>query len=455
MILMKAWLRKNWKITIVCLLLIIGRIALSFSPAHSDIRIQAEWGKWMYVNGGVKGLYNWNQWGCIWPNHPPLISWVYFEAYNIHSQLMWWMSSLGNFIALHRLAPTKFIWFFDFIRWFGSAVYENTEYLLGVIIVIKQIMVVADFLVALLIFWLCKKNKIDWKKYVLAYLLLPFSWYLSSVWGQSNQLSWLFLLLSLVLMTTKRSIWAPLLYAIAINLKPDCIFLLPLYLVIWFKQKLPWRNLFLGGLLAGFFSLWTLTWFNKGNLVELLQLLFKRLNTAEGLMTFNAFNFWYIIYPYPIKIGFEDWQYFFISAKNWGYIIYITITLFSFKLIKIKKPETIFLSVFMVGFGSWLFMTGMHERYSFYSIVSLLVYSIYTKKYFGHFIVLSTITFLNMFYGFFPQQFGFIKTCFDWGGQVIPRGLSIINILIYFDIWRKSFGIERLFNNKKENKKIK
>ena len=121
-------------------------------------------------------------------------------------------------------------------------------------------------------------------------------------------------------------------------------------------------------------------------------------------------------------------------------------------MIKEKNPGTIFLSVFMVGFGSWLFMTGMHERYAFYSIVSLLVYSIYTKKYFGHFIVLSTIMFLNMFYGFFPQQLSFIKSWFDWSGQLIPRALSLINMLVYFDIWRKSFGIERSFKNNKKNK---
>lgn len=212
----------------------------------------------------------------------------------------------------------------------------------------------------------------------------------------------------------------------------------------------------MGGLLAGFFSLWTLTWFNQGNLIELLQLLSKRLNTSEGLMTLNAFNFWYIIYPFPSKIAFGDWQYLFVSAKNWGYVIYAVITLLSFRLIKTKKPETIFLSVFIVGFGSWLFMTGMHERYAFYSIVSLLVYSIYTKKYFGHFVVLSTIMFLSMFYVFsVPQRLDLIKSWFDWGGQAIPRGLSIINILVYFDIWRKSFGIERSFESKKENQKIK
>jgi Gpi18-like mannosyltransferase len=435
---MKSWFKNNWKLILFWMVLILMRFGLSFLPAHSDIRIQTEWAKWMYVNGSPKGLYNWNVWGCIWPNHPPLISWVYFESYKIHSLLMWWMSSLGNFIAMNRLAPTKFIWFFNFIKWFGSAKYETTEYLLGVIVVIKQIMVLADFVVAWIIYKICKINKTDWKKYVLAYLLLPFSWYLSAVWGQSNQLSFIFLIISFVLLTTKRSIWSPLFYAIAINLKPDCVFLIPLYLFVWLRQKQPWRNLILGGLLAGIFSLWTVTWFTDGKLTDLLFLLAKRLNTDEGLVTLNAFNFWYVFYPFPSKIAFDNWIYLGISAKIWGYIFWLIITGLSFRLINNKKPEKIYLSIFMVGFGSWLFMTGMHERYAFYSLVALLFYSLYKKVYFKYFVILSIIFFLSMFYVFsVPQCLDGIKIIFNWGGQIIPRLLSLINIFIFLKIFSK------------------
>lgn len=436
---MKQWFKKYRNIILFWGGLFVLRFGLTFLPAHSDIRIQAEWGKWMYLNKSTKGLYDWNVWGCIWPNHPPLISWIYFEAYKIHGALMWFMSNLGNFIALHRLAPTKFIWFFNFVKWFGGAKYETTDFLLGVIVVIKQIMMVADFLVAGLIYKICKIKKINWKKFVLAYLLLPFSWYLSAVWGQSNQLSFVFLIISFMLLTSKRSIWSPLLYAMAINLKPDCIFLLPLYLFVWFKQKQSWRNLILGGLLAGVFSLWTVTWFNQENLIDLLFLLSRRLNTGEGLATVNAFNFWFIFYPFPSKIAFDNWIYFFVSAKNWGYIIWLILTVISFKLVKYKKLETIFISIFTVGFGSWLFMTGMHERYAFYSIVALLFYSIYKRAYFKYFLVLSTILFLSMFYVFsVPQSLDGIKIIFGWANQLIPRFLSIINLITYGYVLKKS-----------------
>ena len=433
---MKQWLRNNWKTVSLLAFLILMRFALSFLPAHSDIRVQTEWGKWMYVNDSPKGLYNWNVWACIWPNHPPLISSVYFLAYKTHSFLMMLLSNLGNFIALNRLAPTKFLWLFNFSKWFGTARYENTEYLLGVIIVIKQIMVLADLLVAWVIYKICKLKKVDWKKFVLAYLLLPFSWYLSAVWGQSDQLSFLFLIISFVLLTTKRSIWAPLLYAIAINLKPNCVILAPLFLVVWFKQKQPLRNLILGGLLAGIFSVWTVTWFNAGKIMDLFFLLAKRLNTSEGLINQNSFNFWYLFFPFPSKVGFETTKYLFLTAKTWGWILLGVVSLLSFRLVKYKKLETVFLSIFTIGFGGWLFMTGMHERYSFFAIVSLLFYSIYKKEYWKYFVILSSIYFLSMFYVFsVPQQLDGIKIVFAWADQLVPKILSLINLFIYGKIF--------------------
>lgn len=430
---MKLWFKNNWKMLLFFGIIFLIRFAFSFSPSHIDVRTQTEWGKWMYENNTTKGFYSWNVWECVWPNHPPLISWLYFEAYKIHSLLMWWMSNLGNFIALNHLGAGHLMFYYKFVQWFGEAKYGLSEYLIGVMIVIKQIMVFADFIVAWIIYKVANKNGKNWKKYVLSYLLLPFSWYLSAVWGQSDQLSFLFLIVSFILLTSNKSILSPLIYAIAINLKPNCVILLPLYIFIWFKQKQPFKNLVLGGLLAGVFSLWTVSWFTNGNLLELLSLLSKRLNTAEGLVTLNAFNFWGFLYPFPSKIVFDTTRYWFFTAKIFGWFVSAGLILFSFKFIKYKKIETIFWSIFVSGFGCWLFMTGMHERYSFFAIVALLFYSIYQKQYFKYFVFLSIIYFLSMFYVFsVPQQLDGIKTIFNFGKQLIPRLLSLINLFIYF-----------------------
>ena len=445
---MKLFLKKNWKTITLLVLAIVFRILLSFLNPHSDLRIQSEWGKWMYVNNGPKGLYEWNVWGCIWPNHPPLISLVYFWAYKIHSFLMYIMSWMGNFIALNRLAPTKFMWFFNFIVWFGQATFETTNYLIGTMVVIKQIMIVADVIIAGIIYYICQKNKVDWKKYVFAYLLLPFSWYLSSIWGQSDQLSFLFFIIAFSLISSKKySILAPLFFAIAGNLKPNCILLLPLFLFIWYKHKQSFIKLIVGGLGALIFSFWTISWFTDRNLlVFTFKELPKRLTTNEGLVTLNAFNFWYIFYPFPSIIGFDTTKFLMLTAKYWGVVMFFITTFLSLKVVKNKKLENIYGAIFVAGFGSWLFMTGMHERYSFLAIMALLFYSIFHKKYFKYFIILSIIYFLSMFYVFsVPQQLDGIKDIFNWNYQFVPRFLSLVNILIY--------GRVSYFMIKNENKK--
>jgi hypothetical protein len=151
----------------------------------------------------------------------------------------------------------------------------------------------------------------------------------------------------------------------------------------------------------------------------------KRLTTSEGLVTLNAFNFWYIFYPYPSTVGFDTTKFLILTAKYWGIVMFFITTLLSLKIVKNIKLENIYGAIFVAGFGSWLFMTGMHERYSFLAIVALLFYSITQKKYFKYFIILSVIYFLSMFYVFsVPKQLDGVKEIFNWNYQIVPRLLS-------------------------------
>ena len=430
----KNFLKKNWKVLILIFIAIGWRYCLSFLTAHGDLSVQTEWGRWMYNNKGVRGLYEWRVWEDIWPNHPPLISFLYYLCYEIHSDIMGIFSWLGNFIALHRLAPTKFIWFFNFIIWFGSAKYKNTISLMGVMVVIKQFMIIADLLIAAVIFRIGKIYKKDWKKPVLFYLFLPFSWYLAAVWCQSDQLSFLFFIIAIGLLMSKKYVWvSPLLYSIAANLKPNCALLIPLYLFIWYKQKYSFKKLILGTLIAVGFTYWTVTWFTDSKILPFILFeLSKRLNTSNGLTTLNAFNFWFVLHPYPTMVTVDTVRFLGITAKCWGWILFLITTLISFKAVVKDKLETMFGAMFIAAYGSCLFLTGMHERYAFLGIVPLLFYSIFELKTRKYFMILSIIYFLSLFYVFsFPQSWDLIKVIFVWKLQLIPRLLSMVNILIY------------------------
>ena len=442
---MKRFPKKNWIIIIILFLAVALRIGLSIGKTDGDLLTQSLWGKQANSMGTLKGFYDWNLWGNEFPNHPPLITWLYYIIYPLHSNIMRFLSNLGNFIALHRLAPTKFLWLFEFAKWFGLSRYETTPILIGIIFLIKQFMILADLSIGIIIFYLCKKAKVNWEKPVLLYLFLPFSWYLSSSWGQSDQLSFLFLIISFILLYSKKySTMSPLLYTVAANLKPNCLLFLPVYLFIWYKQKQPMLKLFIGVLIAAIFTFWTVSWFtNKNIFIYALTVLPKKINTSDGFINYNAFNFWYIFYPFSSNNKIPDNNVFLIlSAKTWGWVFALATTFLSFKVVKFQKIESAFSAMFIAGFGSWLFMTGMHERYSFLAVLPILLFSIFEKKYFKYFLILSTIYTLNMFIAYWPwKDFNFFSQIFEFSNHLIPRSLSLINLVMYFWITKKLISL--------------
>lgn len=446
--LLLKYFKKNLLIIIILILAIILRIIFSTSKVHVDLYTQSTWGKQANLMGTLKGFYDWDLWENAYPNHPPLISWFYYLIYPLHSKTMWFLSSLGNFIALNRLAPTKFLWLFNFSTWFGTALYSTTPFLSGIFFLMKQFMILADLSISLVIFYLCKKTKTDWKKPVFIYLFLPFSWYLSSSWGQSDQLSFIFLIISFLLIYSKKySVTSPFLYAIAANLKPNCGLLIPLYLYAWYKQKQSLLKLFIGGIIATLFTFWTVSWFTHDNvLIYTFTVLSKKLNTTDGFINYNAFNFWYIFFPYiPKNNALDNNIFFLLSAKTWGWLLTIITTILSLKVIKRNKPESLFAAMFIAGFGSWLFMTGMHERYSFLAVMPLLLIAIYYKKYFKFFLLFAILYILNLFHAFWPwENLGFVGQILNFSNFLIPKILSTINVVAYFyltTVFIKNFSL--------------
>ena len=66
-------MNKKKKVLFIVLVLIafLGRILLTGSGIHGDLILQAEWGRWIFLNHGMKGFYENGIWIYCWPNHPP------------------------------------------------------------------------------------------------------------------------------------------------------------------------------------------------------------------------------------------------------------------------------------------------------------------------------------------------------------------------------------------------
>lgn len=266
--------------------------------------------------------------------------------------------------------------------------------------------------------------------------------------GSIRSIIFYFFKISFLLIYSKKySVTSPFLYAIAANLKPNCGLLIPLYLYAWYKQKQSLLKLFIGGIIATLFTFWTVSWFTHDNvLIYTFTVLSKKLNTTDGFINYNAFNFWYIFFPYiPKNNALDNNIFFLLSAKTWGWLLTIITTILSLKVIKRNKPESLFAAMFIAGFGSWLFMTGMHERYSFLAVMPLLLIAIYYKKYFKFFLLFAILYILNLFHAFWPwENLGFVGQILNFSNFLIPKILSTINVVAYFyltTVFIKNFSL--------------
>lgn len=99
--------------------------------------------------------------------------------------------------------------------------------------------------------------------------------------------------------------------------------------------------------------------------------------------------------------------------------------------------DSVLAAVFISSFGGWLFLTNMYERYVFAGVVSLLFLSIYRKKFFKYFIILSLIYIFNMYNGWwFPEKIVWLRELFLWNDRLITRLLSAANVVIYgYVVW--------------------
>jgi hypothetical protein len=110
-------------------------------------------------------------------------------------------------------------------------------------------------------------------------------------------------------------------------------------------------------------------------------------------------------------------------------------SILSLKVIKKDKLESIFAAMFIAGLGSYMFMTGMHDRYAFLAIIPLFLVSIYKRKYFKYFLIMSTIFTLNLFIAYWPLEIIHeIKKILELNNFLIARILSFVNVILYLRV---------------------
>ncbi len=402
----------------------------SFPAIHDDIISNAGWGQWIGTHGPM-GFYDNQIWTFAWPTQPPLVNLLYGASWHLYLTLLESLRSFSNTIVTFHLAPGKMLWFFEFTKSFDKLIAPGVPFPLGFIYSIKLFPFIADIFITFLLYKFSKKAI-----FPILYWCLPFSGYLSSAWGQYDQISFLFLLLSF-LSLKKNWIVSLLLLFISLNLKPTGLLFLPFFVYLTYKVK-PFLKHILAGLFLAIFSWFILvsTFTPSPVLNYSYHTIYPKIFLkSEPRLTTNSLNFWHIFVG--DKALNQATPILGIPAYFIGFLIYLVLFIY---LIRITPGQyshhQVFLGLTLLGIGGWLFMTNMLERYIFTGLVTLLFLSIKKPKLIYFYLILSTVFFFNLFkFWWFPSSLTFLKDLFSY--TIFSRSLSLLNFLTFIFLFRK------------------
>ena len=414
---------------------IILRIILAPLVFHGDTLIQASWGQ-IIQNQGAKGFYEGSYWTYISPNQPPLITLVYSWGFKVYLGLNNIFIRSGLFISKHNLGADQIKWWYGFINWWDKAKYAATPFKWGELISMKLFPIFGDGILAAIIYHivskLTDKKKAMWA--VIIYLFSPFSWYESALWGQHDQLGLIFLLAAFLLAASdKYEVMAPLMMVISIVLKPTALMFGPL--LVWVVIKNPQKMLktAMGSLIAlvAYYSLTRI--FSNLTMYAFNENLVRQMFDKGEMMTWaNTFNLWRIVTGY-----LTNYQQLFlgITLKTWGYILFAGVNVMAIKISWRRDLESILKGIFVVGFGGWMTMVTMHDRYLFTAIVVGLILAFTNNKLWKYWWIMSIIFWINMFMEWwYPGWMNWLKIVLTWGKPmdgIVPKILAVINLMLF------------------------
>ena len=372
-------MKKIKSIYAVLLVAFLLRLVFLFPQYSGDIKNHFVWGNAALTN--LTGFYSAHFPGFNDANYPPLA--IYLFA--LSNLLL--LAFRNFFLYLNNLLPA----FPSFLVPLFN--HENMQY--GFL---KLPGILSDLGIGLLIFKFFQARKIKHPHFLSSlYLFNPAVIYLSSVWGQIEPITNLFLLLSLYLIflgKTDRAKSSSLIFFIfAALVKQTALWFIPFYLFIWLKN-LPLRQ-FLIGVLSSVLVFF-ISYFPFGlNPIDALKNYFATLSGSSTGVSDAAWNFWYLIYP----SGSEDSVHlglFSVRAISIALLLSLLVYLLT-RASKNQYPRTFLNSLFIWSLAVFFLQTRVHERHLAPALVFGLLAFVARPAWWLSYIGLSVFHFLNLF----------------------------------------------------------
>lgn len=419
---------KKLNIKITLILATVLRLLLMPWHIHSDVNATYWWGKFA-AEFGFRGYYNWLNFGGHGKPDQPMLNiyydWLVRLLYKQIYNVFW-------FLNTHIPAfPSKFMqWYFDY----------------GNQILLKLPMILTDVLVIFLGYKFIKKtfNQNKANIFALVLALYPPLILNSAVWGSGDIIVNLFALIAVYYLFKKRYLLSFILFLTSVLYKSSLLIWSPLLLVMLIKNKPKLKSLvfpLMIILIIIYLICFPFTPIEINPLVWFYQTMTQKiLPGIMDQMTANALNFWALIYTLKPKL--DNFNIFgLINIRLFSFIF--CFILYFYDLIHLYKNFTIkrlLLTLVNISLITFTFMTRMHERYNFPSLIPLFILTFYNEKYLKYFITLSITHFYNVLCSwFFPNILNFYPLVFIF---------SLTNVYILFKLLFQNYEDKKLLPTK-------
>jgi len=313
-----------------------------------------------------------------------------------------------DFLKLHGIHSFKYS-FSDYNPPYTYFLYIATLLPVSKIVAIKSILIFFDYVLALSVYFFVKLFRP--KNYMpiiasLVVLFLPTVLLTSAFWGQFDEFYTAFIVFSLYFGLKGKSRWAWIFFGIAIAIKLQAIFFLPVLLLMIFK-RIKWYDAIWG--IVSFVVLTFPPLLVGRSFSSIINIYKNQTNLFSGLLTLNAPSMW-------AWVPSIDFQYF----NKFG--IYLTgatallLILFGVIYKKYKKVDFVVFTSLMLILMPFL-LPQMHERYFFPAGIGSLLLAFIYPEYFWIAVAVQVIT----LFAYAPFLFGI---------NIIPMSILAVFILI-------------------------
>lgn len=362
----------------ILFLALIVRLYVSYFQYSGDVLNHLVWGN-SFLHYPV-GFYSRHFPGFNDANYPPMAIYLFAISGFLYRTVTSLFSFLNQTLSIF---PSLLVPLFEL---------ENVQ--LGFM---KLPAIFADLGIGLMLYKIFRKLK--YLRPLLStslFLFNPAIIYVSSVWGQIESVTILFLILSLycALFAQKKHLYLSIFFfALSALTKQTALWFAPLYFLLWYQELNMdgWIRGTISGLVLIIFSYLP---FGLGPLAAFVNY-FSTLTGSSDYVSDAAYNFWWFIYPTPTPdstlIGI-------LSIRQISIALLISLlVVFMYKLFKDYQLRTFLNYLFFWSLAVFFLQTRVHERHLAPALVFALLTPGLAGRYYLDYLAISLYHFFNLY----------------------------------------------------------